>query len=187
MLLLNCLVQESISQRATWHPRLQPFEVHHLTMLRIVIAHREQDLQEVLLALQWKVRTHREATVVEPFCGRQDGVLVGIDRAVLRPGLPVEIDQGTGIGCTSSEALKSLEFTADVVTVLADHEIKAPYLDVPPRLQAMALQQSERDERGLGRVFGPTATVLPRKSSMVLMPPCSCVIRYDTRSQSASR
>ena len=103
-------------------------------MLRVVVAHREQDSQELLFALRREVRTHREATVVERRRGGQDGVLTWVDRAVLRPGLPVQVHQGTGIGLAGGEALKSLQFTANVVAVLADHEIETPYLDILARL-----------------------------------------------------
>src|SRR6266542_2262797 len=117
-------------------------------MLWIVVAHRIQDPQELLFAFWREVRTHREATVVERLRGGQDGILAWVDRAVLRPGLPVQIHQGTGIGLTADEAPKSLQFTANVVAVLADHEIETPYLDILARLQPVTLQQSERDERG---------------------------------------
>src|SRR2546430_1181200 len=104
MLPLNRLVQEAIARYAPWYPRLQPFEVHHLPMLWVVVTHRIQDPQELLLALRRKVRTHREATVIEWLRGGQDGVLVRVDGAVLRPGLPVQIHQGTGVGLPSREA-----------------------------------------------------------------------------------
>src|SRR5215510_4988816 len=119
-------------------------------MLRVVVAHRKQGSQELLLAFRRKVRTHREAAVVEWLRGGQDGVLAWVDGAVLRPSLPVQIHQGTGVGLISSETLKGLQFTADVVAVLADHEIKAPHLHISAKLQPMALQQPKRDERGLG-------------------------------------
>ena len=124
-------------------------------MLGVIVAHREQHAQKLLLALRWKVGTHRETTVIEPVRGRQDGVLVRINRAILCPRLPVEIEQRTGIGLPCGEALKRREFPADMVPVLADHEIKAPDLDIPLGLQTVALQHTERDECGLGRVFRP--------------------------------
>src|SRR5262245_53820693 len=110
-------------------------------MLRVVVAHRKQGPQELLLALRREVRTYREATVVEWLCGGQDGVLARVDGAVLRPRLPVQIHQGTGVGLPSGEAFEGLQFTTDMVAVLADHQIKAPDLHISAGLQTMALQQ----------------------------------------------
>jgi hypothetical protein len=50
-----------------------------------------------------------------------------------------------------------------MVTVLADQDVEAPHLEIPARLQAVALEPAEGDQGGLGRVLG--AITQPARAS----------------------
>jgi hypothetical protein len=108
--LLSChrLLQQRVPGGAARHPGFQPFQVHHLAMLGIIVTHGEEHLQESLLAVLWKVRAYREAAVVKGGCGRQYPLRMGVDGAIVGPSFPIQVQHGTCIGLTPSQALERL-------------------------------------------------------------------------------
>ena len=94
----------------------------------------------------------REDAVVEPIRFPDDPELVRVDRAVLDPALPVQVEHRARRGVALREAGQRVALAADVIAVLADEDVEPPDRDVHSGAEPLAAQAAERDERGLRRV-----------------------------------
>ncbi len=96
----------------------------------------------------------REDAVVETIRFPDDPELVRVDRAVLDPALPVQVEHRARRGVALREAGQRVALAADVIAVLADQDVEPPDRDVHSGAEPLAAQAAERDERGLRRVPG---------------------------------
>ena len=78
--------------------------------------------------------------------------LVRVDRAVLDPAFPVQVEHRARRGVALREAGQRVALAADVIAVLADEDVEPPDRDVHSGAEPLAAQAAERDERRLRRV-----------------------------------
>src|SRR5262245_860470 len=95
-------------------------------MRRVVVSHGEERSEPLPLGAAIEILADREHAVIEAIGLADDRELVGIDRAVLDPALPVEIEHRACGGLAGLQALQRVTLSADVITVLADQDVEAP-------------------------------------------------------------
>jgi hypothetical protein len=121
-------------------------------MRRLVVPHREQCVEPAALGVGAEVGPDGEDAVIEPI-GRSDHPeLAGIQRPVMCPGVPVQIEHRAGSRLAALQAMERVELAAKMVAVLADEHVEASDLHIAPGLEPLLPEKSEWNERRLRRV-----------------------------------
>ena len=106
----------------------------------------------------------REDAVVEPVRVADDAELVRVDRAVLDPAVPVQVEHAQAVGLAALEAGKRVELAADVIAVLADQDVEPLDREVAPGLSPSRRRRPSGISVACGESIAPVAIVRPFRS-----------------------
>ena len=165
--------QRGVARGATRQPRLQPFQVHHLAMRRVVITHPEQRIRPAFFLFFREAFEHGEVAVVERLRGSQHCEAVGIGRAVGQPRLPVQVEHGACVALAVLQAAQRVSLSSDMVSVLAHQHVKPTHAEVLPRPQSSLPEMMNGKQGRLRRIHrsggdGFPAQVLQALRNVVL-------------------
>ena len=121
-------------------------------MRGIVVAHGEERVEPHLFGRGVEVLADGEDAMVETVRFPDDPELVGVDRAVLDPAFPVQVEHRARGGVALRQTGQRVALAADVIAVLADEDVEAADRHIHSGAQSLAAQAPERNERGLRRV-----------------------------------